>query len=223
MNKENKIQARLLIFDLDGTLADTISAIAEAVNMALTSLGMPTRSDEHVRASIGNGARMLCRRTLPENARDDGTIDRMLDAYEAAYAKTHIHTRFMYPGMAEAIGELHARGYVIAVLSNKQDEYVKNLCGQFFPSGLLLTAMGQRADIPIKPDPAPGLEICRLAGISPRETAMIGDGDTDIQMALAAGMTPVSVSWGFRSREQLNEAGGKIFVDSPAELITLFE
>ncbi len=222
-NNEKKLSAKLIIFDLDGTLADTVESITEAMNAALTEMGLPLRDEAYTRRSVGNGSRTLCVRVLPEDRRDDATVAKLLKIYDRTYGETYMHVKSLYPGMTDALEALHARGYKMAVFSNKQDAYVKNLCRALLPEGYFGAAEGQLDGRPIKPDPATALEICARLGIAPEDAVMVGDGETDVELSLRGGLTPVSVTWGFRSREQLAAAGGKIFVDSTADLPDIFE
>lgn len=222
-NNEKKLSAKLIIFDLDGTLADTVESITEAMNAALTEMGLPLRDEAYIRRSVGNGSRTLCVRVLPKDRRDDATVAKLLKIYDRTYGETYMHVKSLYPGMTDALEALHARGYKMAVFSNKQDAYVKNLCRALLPEGYFGAAEGQLDGRPIKPDPATALEICARLGIAPEDAVMVGDGETDVELSLRGGLTPVSVTWGFRSREQLAAAGGKIFVDSTADLPDIFE
>ena len=222
-NNEKKLSAKLIIFDLDGTLADTVESITEAMNAALTEMGLPLRDEAYIRRSVGNGSRTLCVRVLPEDRRDDATVAKLLKIYDRTYGETYMHVKSLYPGMTDALEALHARGYKMAVFSNKQDAYVKNLCRALLPEGYFGAAEGQLDGRPIKPDLATALEICARLGIAPEDAVMVGDGETDVELSLRGGLTPVSVTWGFRSREQLAAAGGKIFVDSTADLPDIFE
>ena len=222
-NNEKKLSAKLIIFDLDGTLADTVESITEAMNAALTEMGLPLRDEAYIRRSVGNGSRTLCVRVLPEDRRDDATVAKLLKIYDRTYGETYMHVKSLYPGMTDALEALHARGYKMAGFSNKQDAYVKNLCRALLPEGYFGAAEGQLDGRPIKPDPATALEICARLGIAPEDAVMVGDGETDVELSLRGGLTPVSVTWGFRSREQLAAAGGKIFVDSTADLPDIFE
>ena len=222
-NNEKKLSAKLIIFDLDGTLADTVESITEAMNAALTEMGLPLRDEAYIRRSVGNGSRTLCVRVLPEDRRDDATVAKLLKIYDRTYGETYMHVKSLYPGMTDALEALHARGYKMAVFSNKQDAYVKNLCRALLPEGYFGAAEGQLDGRPIKPDPATALEICARLGIAPEDAVMVGDGETDVELSLRGGLTPVSVTWGFRSREQLAAAGGKILVDSTADLPDIFE
>lgn len=223
MSDQTKLHPKLIIFDLDGTLADTVGSITEAMDKALGELGLPTRDEAFIRRAVGNGARILCRRVLPEEQRDDAAVDRLLAIYNGTYGETYMHVHELYAGMIDALRTLHERGYLLAVFSNKQDAYVKELCAALLPDGWFSAAEGQREGRPIKPDPATALEICARLGVSPADAVMVGDGETDVELSLRGGLTPVSATWGFRSREQLEAAGGKIFVSSPSDLPDIFE
>lgn len=218
-----KIRAKLIIFDFDGTLADTVGSIADGANLALARLGLPQRELSYVRSSIGTGSGQLAWLLLPEEMRNKQNAAKVSRAYREAYDKTFLNLKELFPGMTEVLCELHGRGIKLAVFSNKPDKYVKKLCELLIPAGLISAAEGQIEGRPIKPDPTGALEICRRLCISPSDTAMVGDGETDVEVALRTGMTPVSVTWGYRSREWLKEAGGKIFVDRVEDLPDLFE
>ena len=130
---------RALFLDLDGTIADTIDAIREAVNMTVKHFGYAERSYEQVRTAIGNGARKLIERSIPKEAADDReAVDRILAYFDDAYATTYLHTTECYAGIVESLCELRRRGYILAVLSNKQDPYVKGLCAQLLPKDTLI-------------------------------------------------------------------------------------
>ena len=214
----------LIVFDFDGTLADTIHAISAAVNAALTTLGYPTRDGEHIRRSVGDGARTLCRRVLPDELYDDeAALDRLAEVYHNA-AKEHFGiTDTPYDGFYAVTDELLRRGYTLAVYSNKPDVFVSTLVNKLFPDGRFALARGAMAGIPVKPAPDGLLEICRTLGFSIDETTMVGDGDTDVAVAKNAGAKCVAVTWGFRTRAELEAAGGEVFADSPYELLDIFK
>lgn len=221
----NTERVKLLIFDLDGTLADTIFAIAAGMNLALREMGLPERTVEHVRSSIGDGARMLCRRMLPEKLfSDDELTDRLLVTYHRTYGETYLDTRENYPGISDAVRELKRRGYLLAVLSNKQDPYVKNLIAGLFPDGEFSLAFGDKTGRPRKPDPTGATELCSALGIPASQAVMIGDGETDVRVAAAAGLAGcVTVSWGYRPMDKLLEAGADTVIDSADELLDIFK
>ena len=179
---------KALIFDLDGTLADTIPAITEAVNMTLEELGFPIHTQDEIRNYIGRGPRHLISEALPKEVRfDEGIVNKALSMYDKAYAKTYMNTNYLYDGMEEAIITL-SKYYKIAVLSNKQDEYVKNLIKQLLPEGICEIARGTIAGKPAKPDKSAALEIIDALGVSNYECMLIGDSDIDIQTAKNAEM-----------------------------------
>ncbi len=209
---------RALIFDLDGTLADTLDAIRDGVNMTMEHFGYPLSSYDEVRLAVGNGARRLIARRMPKpDADDPAQVDRVLADYDASYAKTYRNTRSCYDGIPEAIATLRARGFRMAVLSNKQDPYVRGIIEQLFPAGTFDMVCGQ-TDLPTKPDPTVPLRIARALGVLPEECAMIGDSDVDIRTARNAGMCAIGCAWGFRGREVLEQAGADVIAERPEEL-----
>lgn len=215
-------QVRLLIFDLDGTLADTVESIREGVNLAMDRYGFPRRSYEEVRRAIGNGAKDLIRRTLPsEVSADEALVARVFADYHAFYGETYRHCDRCYDGITDALVTLKQRGYQLAVLSNKQDEYVRALTEALIPQGVLSLSMGQTA-LPKKPDPTVPLMIAECLGVSPAQTAFIGDSDVDMQTGNNAGMLAVGCTWGYRERRFLVENGADWIVDAPCELTDLF-
>lgn len=225
MNAGNTFDAsriRALIFDLDGTLADTIGAIRDAINDTMQKYGYPEKTYAQVRDAIGNGARMLVRRCMPTGeAEDEKKVDRVLASYDLAYARTYLHTRACYEGVREAVAELSARGYRIAVLSNKQDAYVKGLVSQLFGDGEIELAVGQTA-LPIKPNPTVPRLLAHQLCVGLHECALIGDSDVDVLTAKNAAMVSVGCSWGYRGRSELERAGADAVIDRPDQLLELF-
>ena len=215
---------KALIFDLDGTLADTIPAIAEAVNMTLSSLGLETHTQDEIRSYIGQGPRHLISEALPKELRlnDPQMVDKALEIYNRMYAKTYMSTTSLYDGLEEAILEL-SKYYKIAVLSNKQDEYVKNLVKQLLPEGICAIARGTVAGKPAKPDPTVALEIAEALGVSHYDCMLIGDSDIDILTAENAEFDILSVSWGYVSKTKLIFSGAQEIVDTPADLVEYFK
>ena len=217
------VKKKALIFDLDGTLADTIGAIAEAVNMALERFSYPRKSEEQVRHAVGNGARMIVKRLMPpEEAENENKVSRVLECYDQMYAITHLHTTEMYDGIKEMIKSLSDAGFKIAVFSNKQDAYVKGLVEQFFPDGEVAIARGQ-TDIPIKPDPAGLNIILGEMGVSASECIFVGDSGVDIKTAENSNMDFIGVGWGFCGKEKLLELGADTVVEKPSEILQMLK
>lgn len=215
---------KLLIFDLDGTLADTLPSITRAVNLAAEECGYTQKTYEDVRAAIGNGAKLLIKRMMPaEDSEDEAKFQRFFDAYEAMYDKTYLEADVCYDGMSEALSELHKRGYTIAVLSNKQDAYVKPIARQLIPDDILAFAAGQREEYPKKPDPTVPLMIAEKFGCSTDEVAFIGDSDVDILTARNSGMMSIGCDWGYRSREALEACEADMIISAPMELLEVFK
>lgn len=210
---------RAVIFDFDGTIADTISAIREGVNLTMKKWGYPEHSHEEVQSFVNNGARQLIKRAMPEGVRaDEALVDRVLADYDTLYGQVYLHTKKAYDGIPELIRELHEGGLKIGVLSNKQELFVKNLSAQVLYPGSYDTAQGMIAGHPAKPHPYLSQLVADRLGVSPKECVMIGDSDVDILTAKNAGMTHIGVSWGYRSHEQLLASGATDVVDTPAEL-----
>jgi phosphoglycolate phosphatase len=219
MNKIERIKG--LIFDLAGTIADTISAIGDGINEAMDHYGYPRKTYEDVRRAIGNGARLLIRRCMPADQTADETLcEEVFAYYHAAYARTYRNTRECYKGIPETIAALKQGGYRLAVLSNKQDEYTKGLIEQLLPRDTFEVVMGQ-TELPTKPSPVVPSLIAGQLGLAPSECAMIGDSDVDIQTAKNAGMAAIGCSWGYRGRAALEQAGADVVVDEAKELLQI--
>ena len=214
---------KALIFDLDGTLAHTLPAIAEGMNLALAELGYPEIDEQQVYEFINLGARDYARYALPTEYReDDARIDALYEAYNRNYAKVYMHTDTTYGGIPELIAQLGGE-YPMAVNSNKQDEFVKALVAQLFPAGTFVAAEGFRTDRAPKPDPAVPLMLARMMGAEPHECAYIGDSDVDVKTALAAGMHAIDVCWGYRPADVLYDMGAEKVAQTPVQLLEMIE
>ena len=215
---------KALIFDLDGTLADTIPSITDAVNMTLDELGFPLRTQSEIRSYIGRGPRHLITEALPKEAILDEPqlVDKALAIYDKMYAKTYLQTNTLYDGIEEVIITL-SKYYKISVLSNKQDEYVKNLIKQLLPDGICEIARGTIAGKPAKPEPTVALEILEQLGVSSYECVLIGDSEIDILTAQNAEMECLSVSWGYASKTKLIMKGAQEIINTPSELLEYFK
>ena len=214
---------RLLIFDFDGTLADTMYGIMDGVNMAMDKFGLPRHTYDEVLSYVGNGSRDLIRRSLPDEYADNKEfVDEAVKYYDSScYPVTYKNGTECYGGMIETLKLLKSRGYTLAVLSNKRDIFIQPMVKEMLPDGLLSLAMGQ-TDLPKKPDPTAPLTIARQLGFEPSQTAFIGDSDTDMLTGNNAQMLAVGCSWGYRPREVLERAGADVIIDAPTELAELF-
>ncbi len=205
----NKI--KLVIFDLDGTAADTMEGIVEGLNRTMTECGYPAHTRESVLRFVNYNTRRYIEEALPEDARTDEEIDRLLAIYGGHYADTYTLTT-PYDGMAELFAKLNER-CLVAMNSNKQDSFVKALASQLFADGTFIAAEGYRPDRPSKPDPAMAYAIMEMASerlgepLTPDQCVYVGDSDVDYMTAKNAGMHAVSVSWGYRSHEFLKALG----------------
>ena len=215
------MSTKLLIFDLDGTLADTLISIRDSVNMVLEKHQLPLRTYDEVMWAIGNGARELMRRSVPtELSTDQDFIDRIYEDYTEAYNKTFANIDGCYPFVSEVLHTLKERGYTLAVLSNKPDFYTKRIVETLFSDGTVSFAAGQTS-LPRKPDPTVPLMIAERFGVSPQECAFIGDSDVDVMTAKNSGMTAVACSWGYRPKEALLDAD--YIIDDARELLSIFK
>ena len=214
---------KLLIFDLDGTLADTLHTIRNAVNMCMEHFGFPTHTYEQVRVNVGSGVRSLIERSLPNDESIDGErFEEILAYFRTRYEITHDDIEGCYEGLYDVVMRLYSSGYKIAVLSNKPDPLVKNIIKKLFPEGVVSIALGQ-TETPRKPDPTVPIMIARELGAELADTYFIGDSEVDVLTAHNSGMHAVAVSWGFREREVLLEAAPEVIIDSPEELLKYFE
>ena len=205
-----------VIFDLDGTLLDTLEDLRDAVNHELRREGDPERTLEEVRTFVGNGLRRLMVRALPQG-RSEEEIDRRTASMKVYYGENACRKTRPYPGILPLLAALKADGTAVAVVSNKMDGAVKTLCGQYFP-GLTDLALGELEGVPRKPAPdMVELALGRL-GKGKAGAVYVGDSEVDIATARNAGLPCLSVTWGFRPRAVLEEAGARALADTPEQL-----
>ena len=214
---------KAIVFDFDGTIADTVSAIDEGGNLTMRLHGLPEHSYTDIVRFINHGPRELIRRALPERLQSDSAlVDRVLEDYNRFYGEVYLHTRRAYSGIPELISCLHG-SHRIGVLSNKQDLYVRKLCEQVLLPGSYDETQGVFPGAPTKPNPFLPNRIAEKLGVSPAECAMIGDSDVDIDTARNAGMTHIGVSWGYRDEAFLRAHGAVSIAHTPQELAQLLE
>lgn len=206
---------RGVIFDLDGTLLDTLGDLTAAVNYALAAHGYPPRTTAQVRQFVGDGVQWLIRRACPP-ACDEGAVAQVLETYLPYYARHSLDTTGPYPGIPALLSTLRAAGFAMAIVSNKQEQDVEALRQRFFADTVAL-AMGGSATLPLKPAPDSTLLALQRLGAAPEDAWFVGDGETDVRTARNAGLRCVAVTWGFRDPEQLRAAGAEILVDTPQQ------
>ena len=216
---------RAVLFDLDGTLLDTIADLAEAMNRALSTNGLPTRPNvEEHKLMVGDGVANYVLRAMPPERRDDAELVAAVTAeYRRAYALLWRNRTRPYDGVPELLEALRRRGLRLAVLSNKPDDATQATVEAFFGRGRFEVVQGARDGVPLKPDPAPALAVALALDVPPREFLYVGDTATDMRTANSAGMFPVGALWGFRSARELEEAGARALIAHPSELLGLLQ
>lgn len=212
-------ECRAVLFDLDGTLLDTLEDLADAANYTLRTMGRRERSIEEIRAFVGNGARRLLELSLGEGSTAE-EIERALDIFRPYYEENCRAKTAPYAGAVEAMRELSARGKKIAIVSNKPDEGVQRLVPLYF-AGLVDLAVGERAGIRRKPAPDMVNAALETLGVTAQEAVYVGDSEVDVQTAKNAGTMFLAVSWGFRTRQQLVEAGAETIAETVEEMQAL--
>ncbi len=208
-----------VIFDLDGTLLNTLEDIRSSVNYILEKYGFAPRTLEQIRLSVGNGSGVLLERSLPQGRETPGFED-ILAEYVAWYQDHNMIATAPYEGVVETLGKLAASEHKLAVVSNKPDANTKALVRKFF-GGYVSVAIGERPGIARKPSPDSVKAAMAELWSYPYETVYVGDSEVDLKTARAAGIDCVSVTWGFRTRELLTDCGAKTLIDRPSELLRL--
>ena len=212
---------KLIIFDLDGTLLDTIDDLATSVNHALRKNGYPEHELSEYPFFVGNGISKLIERAMPEKVRTDENVLRLRQDFVAYYTQHNTDLTAPYPGIAELVAELSRRGIGMAVASNKYQEATLKLATHYFGAGTFRVVLGQREGIATKPDPAIVSDILAETGTTREETLYVGDSGVDMRTAANAGLRSVGVTWGFRPRTELEENGAVHIIDSPEQLLDL--
>ena len=214
---------KLAVFDLDGTLVDSLEDIGDAMNRVLTERGYPTHPYDSYRFFVGNGIRNLVLQSLPETASDTDEVDRCFNEMIADYGRNYINKTHLYDGIAPLLDELTKRGVKKAILSNKADDITQKVCSELLSGWQFEAVMGASKLFPRKPDPSSALHIAAAVNVSPSSVIYIGDSDVDMQTARAAMFTAVGATWGFRSRLELINAGAMYTIDKPTDLLALLD
>ncbi len=213
---------KLVIFDLDGTLLNTLEDLAAAANEALRENRFPLRSIEEIQQFVGNGVSKLLERALPDGQKTSENLIRMKQDF-FAYYDAHLweHT-VVYPGILELLETLQQQSIQLAVASNKYQQATDRLVTHFFPSIRFSAVFGQRPNVPVKPHPQIVQSILRVAAVSAEDALYVGDSAVDMQTAQNAGVKACGVTWGFRSREELADYHPELLADTPQRILTLF-
>jgi phosphoglycolate phosphatase len=213
---------RAVVFDLDGTLLDTLTDLGESSNAALAQLGFPTHPLESYRTFVGDGVNVLIQRILPASHRDAATVARGVEAFRDVYGEKWNNRTRPYDGIVEMLDDLTARKIPMAVLSNKPHDFTVQCVQEFLPNHHFTVVMGHKQGKPTKPNPEGALEVARQLKLQSAEIAYLGDTSVDMQTACNAGMYPIGAAWGFRSVEELKAHGAKKIISRPEELLASF-
>ena len=216
MNIENY---KGVIFDFDGTLADTLEDLADSMNSILISRGFPGHEYEKYKLFVGRGLENLVTTAIPENYRNPGIISEIIAEMKRAYSMNCLNKSRLYEGIPELLDELTRRRIRLSIFSNKADDIVLIMAKYLLTSWNFEIILGSRPDIPKKPDPAGALLICGKLGIPTGSMIYLGDSGLDMITARSAGIFPVGVLWGFRSGKELLDNGAGILISHPLELI----
>lgn len=211
----------LAVFDLDGTLLDTLADLGNSANRALAAMGFPRHPLPAYRYFVGNGVEMLIRRAVPPGT-DESAVQRTLALFSEDYQAHCQDCTAPYPGVPELLRALAGGGVRLAVLSNKPHRHVGPILSRYFPETKFFSAAGQRPGVPRKPDPAGALAIAAAASVPPGKTFYAGDSGVDMQTARAAGMAACGVLWGFREEAELRENGAQMLAARPEDILEMF-
>lgn len=218
---KNKVKRyKGIIFDLDGTLLDTIEDLGDSMNEVLERFNRSTYTYEEYKLKVGGGFRGLVLNCFPEESNEE-TIDEIVRLYDEAYSRNYLNKTKPYGGIEEVLDILKQRGYKLAINSNKGDEYTNKLVSRFFSEIPFIKVHGERAGVPRKPDPTAALEIAQSMNLELKDILYIGDTKTDIMTAKNAGMDSIGVLWGFRGREELSRYGANFIISYAEEILNI--
>jgi len=212
------MNVRAIIFDLDGTLLDTLEDLGDAMNQVLRELEFPTHDLEAYKYFVGDGVEMLVRRALPKESLTEELVQQCLKVYREEYRRRWDHKTRPYDGVPEMLDALTEMELPLAVLSNKPDDFSKLVVSKLLSKWRFQVVFGVRPSVPKKPDPAAAFEIAALLDIPPSQFLYLGDTGTDMKTAVAAGMFPVGALWGFRTAEELKANGARVLIENPLDL-----
>jgi phosphoglycolate phosphatase len=215
------LQYKAVLFDLDGTLLDTIEDLADSMNTALAERGFPPRGVAECKLFVGDGVEMFATRALPEGHRDEATVAAVVARHRREYSQRWANKTCAYDGVPGLLDELSSRGVAMAVLSNKPDDFTDLMVARLLPKWKFAAVRGARKGEALKPSPDAALWIASKLGLAPAEFLYVGDTNTDMQTANGAGMCAVGALWGFRSAGELLANGAKVLIERPLDLVGL--
>lgn len=215
------MKKQLIIFDLDGTILNTLEDLADSVNYVLVSNQLPTRTIEEIRRFVGNGIRKLIEQVVPEECQED-IVDKVFADFGEHYKEHCADKTRPYEGILKLLSELQAKGYHLAVVSNKADFAVQELCETYF-QGKFEYVVGERKEIRRKPYPDSVLKVLDKLQVKKENAVYVGDSEVDIETAKNAGIDMICVEWGFRDQEYLIKQGAENFIASPEEIYSYLD
>jgi phosphoglycolate phosphatase len=213
---------KVALFDLDGTLLDTIADLTDSMNIALNHLGFPGHHVATCKMFVGDGVEMFAFRALPENNRDQATVAECVALMRQDYSKRWANKTRPYNGIPELLDGLTSRNLEMAILSNKPHDSTKEMVAALLSKWRFNPVVGAQPSVPKKPDPTLAIQISQQLRVPPEKFLYLGDTGTDMKTARAAGMFPVGALWGFRSAEELKASGAQVLVEHPREVLRFF-
>ena len=212
---------KAILFDLDGTLLDSLNDLAECANKAISSKGFPTHSPDKYTEYVGDGVKKLMIRACPENT-ETSVIEDCINTMRELYAENWNKHSTLYEGIAELLDQLTQHNVSLNILSNKPDHFCQKIAKHFFSNWKFNVVRGAFEDIPLKPDPTSAINIVKNSPFPTDQWLYLGDTDTDMKTATGANIKAIGVQWGFRSKEELLENGASLVLNSPLDLLDLF-
>jgi phosphoglycolate phosphatase len=210
---------KAVIFDMDGTLLDTLADLADSMNQVLKNFGFPEHPREAYKYFVGQGMDILVRKALPPEHLNESLVTQSIEAMREEYIKNWDRTTRPYPGIPEMLDALTRKGIPMTILSNKPHDFTRFVADKLLAKWTFPVILGARPEVPKKPDPAGALEIADSLKLPPKEILYLGDTGTDMRTATAAGMFPVGVLWGFRTASELTAEGAQVLIEHPQELL----